>query len=165
MSIRTAAPALAGGVGAGEQLVARVAAVAITAVKRVIRRRIGVALGLGAAAGNVQHDFEFQQVCAGGNRIRVLTGVSVNSWAGGPGLECLVGFPLGYNEIAIFAFDRAQQLETEETWLIVDRVGAMREALLQLRSGALGYLDCIDFHDGHGARLPRRQTPLADRGR
>jgi hypothetical protein len=31
---------------------------------------------------------------------------------------------------------------------------AVREALLQFGSGALGHLDCVDLHHGHGARLP-----------
>ena len=53
----------------------------------------------------------------------------------GPGLECLVGFPLGDHEVAFLALDGTQQLEAEESRLTVDGVSAMREPLLQFRTG------------------------------
>jgi hypothetical protein len=60
-----------------------------------------------------------------------------------------------HHEIAVFAFDRTQQLEAEETGRILDRMGAMRESLLQFRASVGGHLDCVDFHDWHVVRLPR----------
>src|SRR6478735_9698065 len=71
-----------------------------------------------------------------------------------PGLECLVGFPLGDHEVALLALDRTQKLEAEESRLAVNGVSAMRESLLQFGTGARGHLDCVDLHHGHGARLP-----------
>lgn len=68
--------------------------------------------------------------------------------AGGPGLECLVGLPLGDDEIAVLAFDRAQQLKPEKAGLIVDCMRTVREALFQFRTGIRRDLDCVDLHHG-----------------
>ena len=71
---------------------------------------------------------------------------------GRPGLEGLLGGPLGDDEVAVLALDRTEQLEPEEPGLIVDGMGPVGEPLLQLRSGAGGHLDCVDLDHGHGGK-------------
>ena len=75
----------------------------------------------------------------------------------------LVG-PVGDDEVAVLALDRAQQLEAEEAGRPVDGVRAVAEPLLQLavcfgRDG-----DGVDLHDGHVSSLggcARRSTSLS----
>jgi hypothetical protein len=45
------------------------------------------------------------------------------------------------HEVAVFALDRAKQLEAEETGLVVDGMGTVRERLLQFRTGVGRDLD------------------------
>ena len=71
---------------------------------------------------------------------------------GRPRLERLFGFPLGHHEVAVLALDGPQQLEAEEAGLVVDCVRAMREPLLQFRTGVGGHLDCVDLHHGHAVQ-------------
>ena len=75
-----------------------------------------------------------------------------------PRLECLIGLPLRHHEVAVLTLDRTQQLKAEETGLVLHRVCAMGEPLLQFGASVGGYLDCVDLHHWHAARLPR---PLA----
>ena len=103
---------------------------------------------------NVQHNLELQQRRACGHRIRALACVCLDRGAGCPCLERLFGLPLRHHEVAVFALDRAQQLEAEETGLVVDGVCTVREPLLQFRTGVGRDLDCVDLHHGHAARLP-----------
>jgi pimeloyl-ACP methyl ester carboxylesterase len=67
-------------------------------------------------------------------------------------LEGLLGFPLGHHEVPVVALHWSEQLEPEESGLIIDRVGAVGEPLLQLRTGAGGHFDCVDLDHGHGAK-------------
>src|SRR5262249_43757520 len=56
------------------------------------------------------------------------------------------------HEVAVFALDRAQQLEAQEAGLTVDGVCTVREPLLQFRAGVGRDLDGVDLHDGHGVQ-------------
>ena len=117
------------------------------------RREGRRALRGGVGAGNVEHNLELEQLSTGGDRVRALTGVRGDRRTGRPGLEGFLGHPPGDDEIAILALDRPEQLETEEPGLVVDRVGAMGETLLQLRTGARGHLDCVDLDHGHAPKV------------
>ena len=78
-----------------------------------------------------------------------------------PRLECLFGLPLRHHEVAVFALDRAQQLEAEETGLVVDGVCTVREPLLQFRTGVGRDLDCVDLHHGHVVQATVRPARMA----
>src|SRR4051794_27741175 len=78
---------------------------------RAARYRTRVALGVGAGPGNVQHDLELEQRSARGDGVGSLPCVCLDGGAARPGLECLVGFPLHHDEVAVFALDRPEQLE------------------------------------------------------
>ena len=73
-----------------------------------------------------------------------------------PGLERLFGLPLRHHEVAVLALDRAQQLEAEETGLVVDGVRTVGEPLLQFRAGVGRNFDCVDLHHGHGGQVTVR---------
>ena len=114
----------------------------------------GPRYAVGAGPRNVQHNLELQQRRACGHRVGALTGVRLDGGTGRPCLERLFGLPLRDHEVAVFALDRAQQLEAEETGLVVDGMCTVREPLLQLRTGVGRDLDCVDLHHGHVVRLP-----------
>jgi len=67
-------------------------------------------------------------------------------------MESLLRLPLGDNEVPVLALDWAEQLESEETGLIVDGMRPVGEPLLQLWTGAGWHLDCIDLDHGHDAK-------------
>src|ERR1700752_3000513 len=104
------------------------------------------ALRRGAGPRNVQHNLELQQRRACGNRVGALAGVRLDGGTRRPCLECFFGLPLRNHEVAVFALDRPQQLEAEETGLVVDGVCTVRESLLQFRAGVGRDLDCVDLH-------------------
>lgn len=123
------------------------------ALARARARRDGRrALGRLVGPGNVQHNLELEQLSTGGNRIGAFAGVGCDRRPGRPGLEGVLGLPLGDNEVAVLAFDRAEQLESQKSGLTVDGVRAVGEPLLKLRTGAGGHLDCIDLDHGHGPK-------------
>src|ERR1700754_1481207 len=110
----------------------------------VVQRRALLASGLGVGPRNVQHNLELEQRRAGGDGIGTLACVRLDGRAGGPRLKRLFGFPVRHDEVAILALDRPQQLKAEETGLVVDCVCAVREPLLQLRTGVWRDLDSVD---------------------
>src|SRR5712675_2427556 len=153
VSMRT--PYAASAAGAGPVLVhpqAMATTSATVSPAALCRRR--PALRLGAGPRNVQHNLELQQRRAGGHRVGPLAGVRLDGRALRPRLEGLLGLPLGDHEVAIVALDRAQQLEAEETGLVVDGMCTVCEPLLQFRTGVGRDLDCVDLHHGHAVRLP-----------
>src|SRR5699024_629313 len=101
--------------------------------------------------GALLRDLELQQARAGAYRLGAFTGVCVLGRAAHPGLEVFFGFPTGIDEVAVLSGDGAQQLEAEETRLVVHRPEPRGETPLQLRPVALFNLDRIDLHDSHGS--------------
>ena len=160
VSIRT--PALAAGALGAVQPVVRPTAVAIVVATATARRKSGRSLSLGAGPGNVQHNLELEQRRAGGYRVGALTGVGRYGRAGGPGLEGLLGLPLGHHEVAVIALHRPQQLKPEEPGLAVDRMGTVGESFFQFWAGPGRNLDCVDLHHGHGAKVT---APAKGQGR
>ncbi len=59
-----------------------------------------------------------------------------------------------HHEIAVFAFDRAEELKAEEAGRVLDRMRALGEPPFQFEASIGGYLDCIDLHHWHSVRLP-----------
>ena len=111
-------------------------------------------------------DFELEERGAGGHRVLrlglalavVLVGVAVlvlERLAVAPLLERLLRLPTGEHEVAVVAGDGAEQHELLETGLLVDGAGAGGETGFELVALALGDLDGVDLHDGHG----RHATP------
>ena len=92
------------------------------------------------------HNLEFQQRRAGRHRVGTLTGMGFDGRPTRPRLECFIGLPVCHDEVAVLTLDRTQQLKAEETGLVLHRVCAMGEPLLQLGASVGGYLDCIDLH-------------------
>jgi hypothetical protein len=118
----------------------------------VTQRRALLAAGVGVGPRNVQYNLELEKRCAGGDGIGALAGVRLDGGARRPRLKRLFGLPLRHDEVAIFTLDRPQQLEAEETGLVVDGVCAVREPLLQFRTSVRRDLDCVDLHHGHAAK-------------
>ena len=160
VSIRT--PALAAGALGDVQPVVRPTAVAIVVAAATARRNSGRAVSLGAGPGNVQHNLELEQRRTGGNRVGALTGVSRYGRACGPGLEGLLGLPLGHDEVAVIALHRPEQLKPEEPRLAVDRMSTVGESFFQFWAGPGRNLDCVDLHHGHGAKVT---APTRGQGR
>src|SRR5271166_1814785 len=159
--------AFACGAGEGAQPGARVTTSAAAAPNAATRRRAGRPLISLVVPGNVQHNLEFQQRCACRHGVGPVPGMGFDSGAARPRLERFVGLPVRHHEVAVLTLDRAQQLEAEETGLVLHRVRAMGEPLLQFGAGVCGYFDCIDLHHlWHSARLPRpRACPTPGRQR
>ena len=101
-------------------------------------------------------------VIAFADRVGALTGVSRDGRACGPGLEGLLGLPLGHDEVAVIALHRPEQLKTEEPRLAVDRMGTVGESFFQFWAGPGRNLDCVDLHHGHGAKVT---APAKGQGR
>src|SRR6516162_3228913 len=80
--------------------------------------------------------------------------------AGRPRLERFIGLPVCHHEVAVLTLDRTQQLKAEETGLVLYRVRTVGEPLLQFGASVGGYLDCIDLHHWHVARLPCRPATM-----
>ena len=154
---------LAAGALGDAQPVIRPAAVVSVVANTTARRKGWRALALCVGPGNVQHNLELEQRRTGGYRIGSLAGVGGYCRARGPGRKGLLGLPLGHDEIAIVALDRAKQLEPEEARLVVDRMGAIGESFLQLGACARRHLDCVDLHHGHVAKAtaPARRPTRA----
>ena len=126
------------------------------------RREGRRALRRGVGAGNVEHNLELEKLSTGGNRVRALTGVRCDRGTGLPGLEGLLGHPLGDYEIAILALDRPEQLEPEEAGLVVDRVGAVGETLSNSGPAPGGTSIALILTTAMRPRLPshpRRPSP------
>src|SRR6478672_12046455 len=152
-----AAPA--GAVGpASAQPQARAATVATASVS-LAQRRARPASRLGVGPRNVQHNLELQKRRSGGHGIRALTGVCLDGRPGRPRLERLFRLPMRHDEVAVLALDRAEQLKAQETGLVVDGVGTVREPLLQLRTGIRRDLDCVYLHHGHAAKATACTNP------
>jgi pimeloyl-ACP methyl ester carboxylesterase len=148
--------ALACGEGEGAQPGARATNNAVVALNAATRRCVQGCLLAGLiVGGNVQHNLEFQQRRASRHGVGPVTGMGFDGRPLRPRLECFIGLPLGHHEVAVFTLDRTQQLKAEETGLVLHRVRAMGEPLLQLRASVGGYLNCVDLHHWHLARLPR----------
>ena len=111
---------------------------------------------------DVQHDLELEQVGAGADRVGALAGVRRDGVAVAPGDERLLVLPLGDDEVAVLALDRAEQLEAQEAGGPVDRVRAVREALLELLVGLRRDGDGVDLHDGHVSSLGGSGRPPLD---
>lgn len=137
--------------GASAQLVAVVAAVTIATAIVSARR-----LALVAGPGNVQHNLELKELSPGRHRVGPFAGMGGDGRAAGPGLEGVLGLPLRHDKVAVLALDRPQQLESEESGLVVDGMRAVGEPSLQLRACAGRYLDCVDLDHGHGAKATGR---------
>src|ERR1700739_1838615 len=150
--------AFACGEGDGAQPGARVTSSAAAALNAATRRRVGRLLTSLVGPGNVEHDLEFQQRCAGRHRVGSVSGMGFDGGAGRPRLERFIELPLCHHEVAVLTLDRTQQLEAEETGLVLHRVRAVGEPLLQFGASVGGYLDCVDLHHWHSARLPRPST-------
>ena len=150
--------AFACGEGDGAQPGARATISAAAALNVAARRRAGGLLTSLVGPGNVQHDLEFQQRCASRHRVGPVPGMGFDGGAARPRLERFIGLPVCHHEVAVLSFDRTQQLEAEETGLVLHRVRAVGEPLLQFGASVGGYLDCIDLHHWHSARLPRPST-------
>jgi pimeloyl-ACP methyl ester carboxylesterase len=147
--------AFAGGEGEGAQPGARATTSAAAPPSVARRRAAGRLLSRLVGPGNVEHNLEFQQRRAGRHRVRSVSGMGFDGGAGRPRLECFIGLPVCHHEVAVLTLDRTQQLEAEETGLVLHRVGAVGEPLLQFGASVGGYLDCVDLHHWHSARLPR----------
>src|SRR5690348_12844083 len=123
------------------------------------------------SARNVQDNLELEQGRSRGHRVCGLSLVRLDGGASRPRLESLFRLPLGDHEVAVFALDRAQELEAEEAWLVVDGVRTVCEPLLQFRARVGRHLDCVDLHHnilaGHGvqATVPWHARRLAHRPR
>src|SRR3954453_4045620 len=117
-----------------------------TTANVVAQYRARLALRRGAGPRNVQHNLELEQRRACGHRVGALSGVCLDGRTGRPRLECLFGLPLRDYEVAVFPLDRTQQLEAEETGLVVDGMCTIREPLLQFRTGVGRDLNCVDLH-------------------
>jgi len=137
------------GAGGGAQLVDRV----VNEARAVSRATVLRGLLFGAGPGNVQHNLELEQLSTRRNRVGPLPGVGGDGRAGCPGLEGVFGLPLGDDEVAIVTLHRAEQLKSEESGLIVDRVGAVGKPFFQLWAGAGRNLDCIDLDHGHDGKV------------
>ena len=147
--------AFACGEGEGAQPGARVTTSAAAALNATTRRGAKRLLAGLVVGGNVQHNLEFQQRRAGRNGVGPVTGMGFDGRPLRPRLECFIGLPVCHHEVAVLTLDRAQQLKAEETGLVLHRVRAMGEPLLQFGASVCGYLNCVDLHDWHAARLPR----------
>src|SRR5574340_1040926 len=93
-------------------------------------------------ARHVQDHLEFEQRGTGGDRLRALAGVGLPCRAVAPCDERFFVLPLGDHEVAVLAFDRSEQLESEEPRGILYGVRTVREPRLQFGAGALGDFDC-----------------------
>src|ERR1700712_2686990 len=80
-----------------------------------------------------------------------------------PLLKCVLGLPSGVHEVSRLTARWAQQAELLETGRTLHGTEPGGEPLFQLGAGALGYLDGVDLHDGHGASLcgTHRADPMA----
>ena len=120
------------------------------------RQHAGAAPGAATQSGlfpaTSMHDLEFQQRRASRHRVGSLTSMGFDGGAGRPRLECFIGLPVCHHEVAVLTLDRAQQLKAEETGLVVHRVRAVGEPLLQLGASVGGYFDCVDLHHWRHAR-------------
>src|SRR5437899_1727055 len=175
--ISIGAPYVVSATGAGVALVVQPLASATTsatATDSVVAVR-ALRPALFAGARNVQYNLELEERRPCGHRVGGLALVRFDGGAGRPCLERLFGFPLRDDEVAVFTFDRAQQLEAEETGLAVDGMCTMREPLLQFRASVGRDLDCVDLHHyvwaGHAPQVtvrchdPRPADPSCRRGR
>jgi hypothetical protein len=144
--------AFACGGGDGAQPGASVATSAAAAVMPRTRSRVGPRLPSRIVPGNVHDNFEFQQRRASRHRVGTVTSMGFDGGPSRPRLECFIGLPVCHHEVAVLTLDRAQQLKAEETGLILHRVRAMGEPLLQLRASVGGYFDCVDLHHWRHAR-------------
>src|SRR5271166_5918189 len=148
------AAAFACGAGEEPQPGAKAMTSAAPAVNTSTRRHRWRRLPRLAGAGNVHHNFEFQQRRPGCDGIGPVPGMGFDGGSGCPRLEGFFGLPVRHHEVAVFTLDRAKQLEAEEARRILDRMCAVGETLLQLGASFGGYLDCVDLHHWHSARLP-----------
>src|SRR6185312_4975857 len=128
-------------------------------VIEVSRRRALPASGVGVGPRNVQHNLELEQGRARRDGIGALTRMRFNGGSAGPRLKRLLGLPLRHDEVAIFPFDRPEQLKAQKARLVVDGVCTVREPLLQLRTGVWRNLDCVDLHHGHAGKATACELP------
>ena len=145
--------AFACGEGEVAQPGVRVATSAVAAVRASTRLpRRAPATPVGLLPGNVHDNLELQQRRASRHRVGPLTSMGFDGGPTRPRLECFIGLPLCHHEVAVLTLDRAQQLKAEEAGLVVHRVRAVGEPLLQLRASVGGYFDCVDLHHWRHAR-------------
>ena len=100
--------AFACGEGEGARPGARVTTSAATALSAATRRRPDRLLTSRFATGDVHHDLEFQQRCAGRHRVGSVSGMGFDGGPARPRLECSIGLPVGHHEVAVLALDRTQ---------------------------------------------------------
>lgn len=106
---------------------------------------------------HVKYYFELKQVRALGHRLARLPSMGRARIPIAPcGERFLVG-PLGDHEIAIFACNRAQELEAEESGCAIDRIGARGKSALEFGAGSGGDIDRIDLYDTHRFSILRRE--------
>jgi|GEM_PF-2089895 hypothetical protein len=112
-------------------------------------------------AGSELDDLKLQQFGTVGDGTRPGARVGGIGAVVAPPRERLLVLPRRHHEVAVIALNGAQELESLESRLGVDRMLAGREPGLQFGAGAGGNGDCVDLHDCHAASLRGVQQRVA----